>query len=334
MRLVSLTVRNFRGFGGSAAPVPLDADLLLLFGPNGYGKTSLAEAIEWLLYGTTRRRQRGDGYSKNEFEGCFPNVHGGSPIDVSAKIRTTGGKEHTIARVIPNPRDDLVSVTYIDGTVASLASLGLVKIEGLHPVVAQHDLQSFIHSRPKERRDLISLALGLDEIAALKTALDGARRSFQVTLPAGVEAARKKLVGVAPTLAAVPETSVVGQRWLKQPIEVKAEDDKNSLIKAAQRIGASASEDVEGLLAQLRSKRQQRSSTVFDTTKLMPPAALTAGLTRLTTEDASVTTACTGLAEQLAKAIPAEALTTGAGGRRTRASSDHSFKHPLFRRAG
>ena len=96
MRLLNLTVRNFRGFGNSAMPIPLDADLLLMFGPNGFGKTSLAEAIEWLFYGTSRRRQRGDSYSKNEFEGSFPNVHGGTPVDVTAKIRVANGTEHTI----------------------------------------------------------------------------------------------------------------------------------------------------------------------------------------------------------------------------------------------
>ena len=68
MRLLSLTVRNFRGFGSAGAPIALDADLILMFGPSGFGKTSLAEAIEWLFYGTTRRRLRGDSYSKNEYD--------------------------------------------------------------------------------------------------------------------------------------------------------------------------------------------------------------------------------------------------------------------------
>jgi DNA repair exonuclease SbcCD ATPase subunit len=66
MRLQNLTIRNFRGFGDTATPITLDGDLLLFFGPNGFGKTSLAEAIEWLFYGTTKRRQQGDNYSRSE----------------------------------------------------------------------------------------------------------------------------------------------------------------------------------------------------------------------------------------------------------------------------
>ena len=57
MRLVNLIVRNFRGFGNTSETIRLDGDLLLFYGPNGFGKTSLAEAIEWLFYGTTKRRQ-------------------------------------------------------------------------------------------------------------------------------------------------------------------------------------------------------------------------------------------------------------------------------------
>src|SRR5229473_1047202 len=103
MRLIKLTVRNFRGFGSSEVTIDLAADLVLMFGPNAYGKTSLAEAIEWLFYGTTRRRQRGEGYSKNEYDGCFSNAHGGVPVEVSARIRTVGGTEHTINPRITNP---------------------------------------------------------------------------------------------------------------------------------------------------------------------------------------------------------------------------------------
>lgn len=38
MRLVNLTIRNFRGFGAGAEEISLDGDLLLFFGPNGFGK--------------------------------------------------------------------------------------------------------------------------------------------------------------------------------------------------------------------------------------------------------------------------------------------------------
>jgi len=76
MRLLELTIHNFRGFGKAAEVIRLDRDLILIFGPNGFGKTSIAEAIEWLFYGSTKRRVQGEGYSKAEYAGTYGNAHG------------------------------------------------------------------------------------------------------------------------------------------------------------------------------------------------------------------------------------------------------------------
>lgn len=51
-RITKLRIRNFRGFGSrDDEPFDLDADLVLLTGPNGLGKTSLIEALDLLLTG-------------------------------------------------------------------------------------------------------------------------------------------------------------------------------------------------------------------------------------------------------------------------------------------
>src|SRR3954454_22685778 len=98
MRLIELTVRNFRGFGPNIPPIDLNADLVLLFGPNGHGKTSLAEAIEWLFYGATKRRERGEAFSRTEYSGTYGNVHGGQPVEVSARVRFPDGAERVLSR--------------------------------------------------------------------------------------------------------------------------------------------------------------------------------------------------------------------------------------------
>jgi hypothetical protein len=36
MRLITLTVRNFRGFGPRGVTINVGVDLVLMFGPNGY----------------------------------------------------------------------------------------------------------------------------------------------------------------------------------------------------------------------------------------------------------------------------------------------------------
>ncbi len=45
MYLLTLSARNFRGFGSVSIDLTIASDLVLFYGPNGYGKTSLVEAI-------------------------------------------------------------------------------------------------------------------------------------------------------------------------------------------------------------------------------------------------------------------------------------------------
>jgi chromosome segregation ATPase len=217
MRLLELMVRNFRGFGNEPVSLNLDADLLLFFGPNGFGKTSLSEAIEWLFYGMTKRRQRGDQLSRGEYQGSFRNAHGvGAPVEVTARVRLPGVGERTLSRRIDAAEGE-ESRTFVDELPAEFSDIGLRPIEAVYPIVAQHGLQTFVHTKPRERRDAISAAFGLDELAELKVALDGARRSFSSNPPAVIVEARAKLRALGANLARVPEVAGLSQRWQRTP---------------------------------------------------------------------------------------------------------------------
>ena len=78
MRLKSLSVRGFRGFN-DAQTLDLSDPLTIFEGPNGSGKTSIGEAVEWLLYGRTLKRIKGEELSKREYNGCYKNIHFNGP---------------------------------------------------------------------------------------------------------------------------------------------------------------------------------------------------------------------------------------------------------------
>ena len=72
VRFLSIRPCYFRGFRQLVCPINLDADLVSVDGRNSSGKTSLAEAIEWLLSGNIQRREQGDpaeyaGFIANRF---------------------------------------------------------------------------------------------------------------------------------------------------------------------------------------------------------------------------------------------------------------------------
>lgn len=67
-RITRVSLKHFRGFVGSEKTIlETDADIVLLLGPNGTGKTSFIEALQLLLTGMPTSRERGgqatDGFA-------------------------------------------------------------------------------------------------------------------------------------------------------------------------------------------------------------------------------------------------------------------------------
>src|SRR5438445_13609639 len=99
MRLTKLSVSGFRGFN-DAQTLDLSDPMIIFEGPNGSGKTSIGEAMEWLLYGRTLKRAKGDELSKREYDGCYRNAHyiGATAPYVEAELQDQSGKPRKIRR--------------------------------------------------------------------------------------------------------------------------------------------------------------------------------------------------------------------------------------------
>ena len=274
MRLIDLTIRNFRGFGNDGKSIRLDRDLILIYGPNGHGKTSIAEAIEWLFYGSTKRRLHGEGYSKAEYAGTYANVHNGRPVQVDAAV-SFGGSTHVLSRRLSERGRGEFTETLIDGQLSSFSALGFESVESVYPVVAQHGLQTFIHSKPKDRRDAIGAALGLDALTTFKSALDSARSSFQRSPPTAVVQARKELLANCAALAKIPEAKELAANWQKIPMLIQPSEDRTALLAASSALCGARFRDAEGALTALRVQRGILSKALFDVSSIAPSAAVT-----------------------------------------------------------
>ena len=178
-------------------------------------------------------------------------------------------------RLVEGTRGGETTKTFINGVKGSFASIGAEGREAVYPIVAQHGLQTFIHSKPKDRRDAIGSALGLDELTTLKSSLESARSSFQRTPPATVVQARKDLAANVGTLALIPAASQLTVRWQKTPMQVQPADDLPVLLLVTAELCGVSVSTVEEALAALRTKRTDASRTVFDASKITPAATVT-----------------------------------------------------------
>lgn len=96
VRLIDVEIENFRGFANTQK-LPLDADVVLISGGNGTGKTSLTDAISWVLTGALpgladrlKGERKGEDYIVNRYGNGAAHVRltidaGGQRIGISRR---------------------------------------------------------------------------------------------------------------------------------------------------------------------------------------------------------------------------------------------------------
>ena len=158
-RLRSLTVEGFRSYGATKQVLNLPSDIAVVWGPNSTGKTSLAEAIEFLLTGRIARREL-MASSKDEFADALRNAHlpPGQQVSVAATITAPDGSSHQVKRVLLADyakKQDCKSRLEINGQPVAeqdLAGIGISLSQPplAAPVLAQHTRS--VTSSPSDRR--------------------------------------------------------------------------------------------------------------------------------------------------------------------------------------
>jgi hypothetical protein len=185
--IVSLWPHYFRGFKNPPNPTNLTGKLVVIEGRNSTGKTSLAEAFEWLLNGQLVRRSFSDMGDAKELESCIGNQL--KPEDeqtwVETHFLTTSDEPFKIKRLLiqdygKEKSSMAESEFYVNDKMLNRQEEETFLDElfaGIPPVLMQHSLRTFVLSTPRQRRDYFERLLRLDEIADLieKTVVGDAR---------------------------------------------------------------------------------------------------------------------------------------------------------------
>jgi hypothetical protein len=199
VRLLTLQPNYFRGFRALDGPVSVGGRLVVLFGPNSGGKTSLAEALEWLFTGALARRATNELGNARELERCVGNqfcpagqqtwveaTFTLSPAVAASNTPADGSPAGPVAGTVPEVRITLrrvlvsdygatqtstcVSTLSRDGVALSPAderALLATLFGGVPPLLMQHTLRSFVQSTPAARRGYFEQLLRLDELTHL-----------------------------------------------------------------------------------------------------------------------------------------------------------------------
>ena len=159
-RINWIEIQGFRAFGRVAQRIDFSSQISVLWGPNSQGKTSFAEAIEFLFTGSIVRKEM-LASAHDEFADSLRNTHlpAKEVVYVEAEIIDGPGVPHSVRRTLASDfskKGNCTSTLQIDGKPSApegLAKIGIILSQPpmAVPILMQHTLGYLFTAKPTER---------------------------------------------------------------------------------------------------------------------------------------------------------------------------------------
>lgn len=269
MKLLSISISFFRGFCDCSS-ISLDSPLVIFLGSNGSGKTSIAEALEWLFFGTTQRRLHSD-VDEVEHRGALRNAlcpEGTDPF-VEVQVRLRDNSTHTLRRTLHIDGTRERSIAYVDGIkVPDFTSVRLVDAEHFYPIIVQHNLQELILSSGTTRRKFISCLLGLEPLLSYERAVDAANNRFMSSLPQDIAECYSSFQKLGTTIGQRNMLQDLHQKWTAEQVEYPADwNEVLNYCRAALQIPGATPDNIQ---SQAGRRADEARRAIFDITPFAP----------------------------------------------------------------
>lgn len=267
-RIKKLRIAGFRGFG-QAHQIAEPADTISVFwGGNSQGKTSFAEALEFLLTGQIARRELLAG-AKDEFADSLRNAHIGESgmVVVEAEVLATDGKVYSVKRTLLDDykRGGAAGCTSrleIDGANAiedDLTSrLGLIFFPAplRAPVLSQHSLGFLFSSSPGERAAYFRAVLDTQQLEDFRQAV--------AALPDQLQAPTSQELDDLTAIETSGSFDALYPKLLKAKTRAAmAKAVAEAITTLLTTLNVTPQSTLAGLIQQLRAALEQRRAVVF-----------------------------------------------------------------------
>ncbi len=267
-----IEIQGFRAFGCEAARLAFTGNLAIVCGPNSQGKTSLAEAIEFLLTGGTVRREF-LASAKSEFSDCLRNVHlpDGTEVLVRAEIEDSSGASHVVSRKLLTDytaQDDCRTELTIDGTVVpNLESIGLPLSEPplRAPILMQHTLRYVVSARPTDRSDYFKALLEVNDLDVIRGAIADLQNI--VVKPASSLLTSLRKCAAIPGLAEIPK-KIESEGLRAESLESALSEALRIVLTSAGLTDGEISSNIQGRITLLKQTLDSRRESAFPITAL------------------------------------------------------------------
>ncbi|MCJ7786731.1 ATP-binding protein, partial [Patescibacteria group bacterium] len=157
---------GFRGFNKECS-INLDADVVLIYGLNGTGKSSFTEALEWLFFGDISRRKLSPCRSEYQYEDYLRNLFYNGPENPFVEVE--GELDGNVAKIRKELITEKQAKHYINGhEVDNLSQLPLNMESYSRPMLAQTEIAALVNTEQKDRWEQLSYILGQEDLSRLR----------------------------------------------------------------------------------------------------------------------------------------------------------------------
>lgn len=223
MKISYIEVAGFRSYGAASQRIDLTSALTVVHADNSQGKTSFAEAVEFLYTGSTSRRAITGG-SPSEFQNALRNAHLASTdlVYVEAGI-LRGTAMQILRRTLTKDyagASECESTLTIDGvTIPTVADAGIILSDPplAAPILLEHTMRYVVAAKPGDRSEYFKAILEVSDLDLIRAELADLVREREAT-------PRSAILNGIGTVASVPQFSnllgsVVGKSWKRSDLE-------------------------------------------------------------------------------------------------------------------
>ena len=247
MRISKLTIKGFRGFNDEQS-ILLDSNVVIVYGLNGSGKSSLTEALEWLFFNEISRQRLSRCKSEYQYEEYLRNLFYTSSENPFVEAEgSIGGITVVVKKELTSNGDKF----FINGKkVDSFDPLNLNLANYFRPMLAQTEIKALVDSEQKDRWEQLSSILGQDDLTKLRENLIALRNSKKD------EAYKKQEARWSAIISDVSESSTLTS--LLDPIQTLNVD---SILNTLQTIVSSKTKSFGALSEETKIKQKSLLNT-------------------------------------------------------------------------
>jgi DNA repair exonuclease SbcCD ATPase subunit len=263
MKIKNITIQGFRGFN-KVCKIDFHDRFTLIYAPNSYGKTSISEAFEWLLYGVTSKVEKAD--SKEEYKGSYRNCHLPESLNPFVKVTFVDDNKNE-TKFHGDLAEDEAIQRFVNEQEVESWPLAQDIFKAPRPFILQHALKYLLLVRPDERFQGFAHLLGLEKLDLFQRNVVSLCTKPDACIPDEVNQLLKNISALEARLASQPSLVTI-EKAFKKGITGLVEAYEVVSSECRQRVSPETEE--ESILPQLLKIREDAITKIFKGRIVLP----------------------------------------------------------------